>query len=380
MATRKSNSKRTRSESAAAVPNIEPDINIDAIEYQPVEVTPRTCKDELVAAYNELVERYRTLEKQLPPGKSRSIAEQQLEVVQNAQQWTVERVINSTGQLKLGINMALENLARQLTTHSEQLAQIDLAIDAQTQRLAQLHDIEVAADSLAILLDQNQKAEQEHAATIAAQQQEAFAAFASAKADVLGQIDQANDEFTLEMARKRLDWDEEQRLRERDRNREQEEHDYEANMQRLREVRAYEEEKNQREKELKEREAQVVAHEEELSRLRGEVDGMPKRIDKAVAMAVDEAKKLAAREAEISARLLERDRSAAEQVAKLQIANLEARIAEQSVRLTELARQAELASNKVEAIATKAIEGAARTPIVPASEAGAKAQREASGN
>jgi len=114
--------------------------------------------------------------------------------------------------------------------------------------------------------------------------------------------------------------------------------------------------------------------------LRGEVDGMPKRIDKAVAMAVDEAKKLAAREAEISARLLERDRSAAEQVAKLQIANLEARIAEQSVRLTELARQAELASNKVEAIATKAIEGAARTPIVPASEAGAKAQREASGN
>ncbi|MEE8410322.1 MAG: hypothetical protein V3T05_11995 [Myxococcota bacterium] len=359
------------------IPNIEPGNDVGSREFEPVEVTPRTRKPELVEAYSELLERYRDLEKQAPPSKVRAEAKRRQQVVEGAQEWTVERVISSTGDLKLGVNTALDNIALQLTSQSERLAQIDLAIEVQTSRLAELHDIDVAADSLAVLLAQHEQSEQEHAERLQARQDEARETFDTAKADVLAQINSAKEAFAAETERTRLGWEEEQRLHDRDQTRTREEHEYEAKLQRLREARAFEEEKAGREKELSEREQRVATQEHDLARLNAELDAVPGRIEKAVAEAKKAARAEATREAEITAQLLEREGATRDQVATLKIANFEAKVAEQATRIAELTRQAELASNKVETIATKAIEGAAsRTSYISAGELAAKQARE----
>ncbi len=359
------------------IPNIEPGNDVGSREFEPVEVTPRTRKPELVEAYSELLERYRDLEKQAPPSKVRAEAKRRQQVVEGAQEWTVERVISSTGDLKLGVNTALDNIALQLTSQSERLAQIDLAIEVQTSRLAELHDIDVAADSLAVLLAQHEQSEQEHAERLETRQNEAREAFDTAKADVLAQISTAKEALAVEMERTRLGWEEEQRLHDRDQTRTREEHEYEAKLQRLREARAFEEEKAGREKELSEREQRVATQEHDLARLNAELDAVPGRIEKAVAEAKKAARAEATREAEITAQLLEREGATRDQVATLKIANFEAKVAEQATRIAELTRQAELASNKVETIATKAIEGAAsRTSYISAGELAAKQARE----
>ncbi len=343
---------------------------IEGLDLQIPEVTPRSSKADLLEAYNDLVERFKARETEAPAVKVEAEKRRQAEMVSTAREWTVERVITSIGELKVGLGSSLDGITQKLTGQSERLAQVNEAIGIQSARLKELHDIEVAADSLSILLRNQKEAESDFDTRLAQKREEAQQAFLTAKEEVLAEIEEAKSQFEAEMSERRQAWQEEQEEVARTRKREQDEYSYNLKQQRAREADAYQAKKEALEKELvetkarqesalAEREKNVKTHEDELARLRSDAESFPTRLEQAVAAARETAKKEAEREAEVAARLQAQISEGEKNVSKLQIANLQAKVAEQAATIAALSTQLATAGEKVETIATKAIEGAA---------------------
>ncbi|MFC1610885.1 hypothetical protein ACFL6C_07995 [Myxococcota bacterium] len=350
--------------------NVEPSVDPAGLDFEPIEVTARTRKPELVEAYNDLLARFNARQTEGPPTKVEAETKRKVEVVKEAHEWTVERVVKSMADLKLGLNSALETVSQQLTAQTERLSQINEAIEIQTDRLRKLHDIEVVADSLAVLIRQQEETEREFDERLAHKQQEAQDVFNTARNEVVAQIDEAKEKFEIEEADRRQAWEEEQEILLRNRQREADEFDYNIKQQRTRDADEYRakhealekeltEVRAVQERELQEREDGVKIRENELTKLSNEVESFPAKLQQAVAQATETARKDALRDAKVTADMQKQMNEGEANVAKLQIENLKAKVTEQAVRIEQLNKQTADATNKVEKIATHAIEGAA---------------------
>ncbi len=357
--------KRRTSRTPKVVP--EPAIDIESVEYEPIEISSRTRKQELVDAYQDLVERYeRQAAEAPPPAKIEAARKDQAQVVERAQDWTMDRVVTSLGELKLGLSTTLDQISQKIVDQAKKLADIGEAIDVQMKKLEELHDIEIAADSLAMLIERHREAEAEFEDRLASRQREAEQAFETAKTEVLEQIEEAQQQWLATQTEQELQ-----------RAREQEEYDYTLKQQRKRDTDAYHaktvdqdkelaEQRTVQERELGEREAQVQAQEAELTRLRAEAEGFAANVDAAVAEARESMRKEHEREDSVKAEMSKREAESQQRLAELEIKNLRGTVTEQAQRIAELNKQLSDASAKVEKIATKAIDGASNKAALTA--------------
>ncbi len=297
--------------------------------------------------FDDVARRLQEREGGLTPARKAAQDRREKEVVEGAAAHTVESAIKGMANLKVSLDSTLDRLAESIVGEAKKFTQLREATKALEHRIAEMHDIEIVADSLATLVRDHE----EHARAFDAEKSEARAAWEKEK--------QAwHEAFEAGKAKAQREW-----------QREQEEQDYALKTRRAREdaerksSRAVEDEARtaehaRREKVLAEREAAVTTHETELSDLRARVAGFQTEMDKAVQKARGDAivatEEKARHEADL--RTLTLDSEA--KLLKQRIQTLETTIKEQASRIGEYQAELKEAMDKVRDIAVKAIDGA----------------------
>jgi len=321
-------------------------------------LSTKSTKDEMLKAYNDLLSRFQEKQEDASERQTEVKRVAEASVVERASNYTVESIIKGLANLNIYVGKALNDLSRELTTEAGKLAEIRDAMAIESKNLEELHDIHLAADTLAGLIKDHQ---------------EKKATFESERAE-------AEQEYNFQMAEKKFEWKKEQEAYaaalkdnetrvKKEREREREEYEYSLALARKKEIDAYEakkialtkaleDERSMQERELRDREAAIKTQEAEIAELRARASGFPAELTAAVERAENEATSRAESRARQEAQLLAKEVEGDNRVALLKIAALEDVVAKQAAHIEALTKKLDEANAKVEEIAVRAIEGA----------------------
>jgi chromosome segregation ATPase len=272
--------------------------------------------------------------------------------------YTVERVTKEIGDLQVSVNGLLTDLAQRLREESNKLAEIRMAIETERARLKELHDIDASMVSLKAILE------------VAAESREALEAeLARKEAELASVMEQKNEEWKREIIQH------EAKTKEA-REREEEQYAYKLALKRRKEADEYEiqksalqvalrEQREQAERELEARRGTLAAREKEIEDLKARVERFPQELAAATKQADQAARLEVQKQAELDARLAKLESDAAKNVTALKIAGLEDLVKRQAAQVEALNKQLSLAQAQVQAMAVKAIEGAAGLKSTP---------------
>ncbi|MDQ2839744.1 MAG: hypothetical protein M3Y72_01620 [Acidobacteriota bacterium] len=269
------------------------------------------------------------------------------EVRQSVESVSVDSVAQRISALNGEVSRTLLELSEKLTTEVDLLARVRDAIELERQDLERLHKIDIAATSLDQLI-QDYSRERERLGT--------------------------------EIETRRAEWEQEARTAERERKeaeealrkqrqRENEDYEYRKQLDRKKAEDRYDEEahllakKNEeRQAELErtwaQRELSLAEKEEELTRLRQQVEELPQRIAAEKQTALAEATQQVTARYEQQILVLQKDAEAERKVATLQVAGQQETLKRQTEQIAVLEKAVEEAKRQVQDIALKAIEGA----------------------
>lgn len=313
------------------------------------EVSMRSSKAEILEAYENVVAKQSEFSSMVPADKrvEEMIKVEEKKLVERASSYTVEGIVKGLADLHVHIGKALGELSEKLTTEAVKLEDLKKAIEIESRSLEEIRDIRVAADALAVLIQE---------------------------------YETKRSSFEEEAARRREEWQREQgehdamvRQRNetlaREREREREEYEYTLSLTRKKERDAYEQEKADLERALKEektaherrfaeREADLAARESELTELRKRAETFQNSLEEAVREAEERVAATVKEKAETAGRILAKEVEGEKKVLELKIANLQELVKKQEAQVESLTKQLADANAEVQAIAVKAIEGA----------------------
>jgi hypothetical protein len=320
------------------------------------EITVKSSKSEILEAYEEVLQ---ALEEVKKSNKLEARREQEKRTtITNASQNTSNGIVQDLANLKLEIVKSLESVENQLLAEHKKLSTLQEALKLQENDLEDLHQIKMTVNTFEALL-QAQK-----------QKKEAFDRSMVEQTQV----------FEQEMVQKRLLWKQEQEQvtnawkeqenqQKKLKQREEEDYIYRRDLERKKENDKYVMQQQALEKELidkrilleqefAQREANVLAKEQELQSLRAQAEEAPKKLQQAI---VDTEKAITERlhfkydyEIKIAQKEVEGERKLYQQM----IATLEAKIKQQEQQVKELTEKANHSGLQVQQIAVKAIESA----------------------
>jgi len=269
------------------------------------------------------------------------------EIRQAVEQLSVDSVAQEISALGGQISRTLIDLSDRLTGEVDLLARVREAVQLERQELERLHKIDIAATSIDQLV-------QDYA--------------------------RERERLETEIETRRAEWEQEARTAERERKeaeealrkqrqRENEDYEYKKQLERKKAQDKYEEEIRFLEKQNEERqqgldrnwaqrEASLKEKEDELTRLRQEVEHLPQRSAAEKAAALAEATQQATSNYEQRILILQKDAEAERKVAELQVKTLQETLNRQAEQITSLEKALEEAKRQVQEIALKAIEGA----------------------
>jgi len=272
---------------------------------------------------------------------------QAAEVRQSVESVSVDSVAQRISALNGEVSRTLLELSEKLTAEVGLLIHVRQAITLEQQELERLHKIDIAATSLDQMV-------QDYA--------------------------RERERLETETETRRAEWEQEARTAERERKeaeeslrkqrqRENEDFEYRKQLDRKKAQDRYEEDahalaqKNgERQRELErtwtQREAALAEKEEELTRLRQQVEELPQRIAAEKAAALAEATRQVTAHYEQQILVLQKDAEAERKVATLQVTGLQETLKRQTEQMATLERAVEEAKRQVQDIALKAIEGA----------------------
>ena len=337
------------------------------------EISPKSTKNEILEAYNELFEK----SKEQKPMDRQAIKknEEEKQIVKDASQQSSEKIIKGLADLKLDIGKSLDSLEEKLVAQYKKLTELQQAINIETKNIEEVYEIKLNADSLgALLLAQKEK-----------------------KAEFEADIEQKKGDFDTEMTEKKSQWGREQEIFEsakkerevqtkKERQREEEEYSYNLKLNRKKDTDAYEakkavlekgivekkavvekelvEKKGAVEKNLSEREAVVSSKEKEFEELKAQVDTFPKQLEKTVKdtekAVMDKLELKYKHEAQLAVKEIEGERK----LYKQSVEALESKIKAQQDLIGQITQKADDAGKQVQHIAVKAIEGASSQRVI----------------
>ena len=330
-------------------------------ESKPKKITMRNTKKEILAAYNEVLQRLKEQRAvQLKPEEA--IEERKIEeAVEVTDSLSTEGIVQEVSALKLEIGRLLGQLSDRLEEEVGKYRQVQQAVEAKEKELQEIYEIEKSALSLAALIEAQQQKRQQTEAELAARK----------------------EELTREIETLRAEWEKEKQfheaeIKERDadeqKRREREKEEYRYAFQREQQLareqfedekarleREIESRREQMEKELADREKAIVEQETELDELRKQVSAFPRELESAVKQAVKEAVQRVGSEAKNREELLKKEFDGERNVLNTRIEALEKTVAEQNEQIAKLSQQVEKAYSQVQDIAIKAIEGTSRS-------------------
>lgn len=312
-------------------------------------------KSEIIEAYEELLAKAQQ-QKQTPPPEEQRKAVDRKVAVEVANSLSNDQIVRSCAELKLQLGKALDELETRFSDEYRKFTEIQKAIQAESVRLEEIHEITVNADSLAALLAAQKERKERFEETTAKEEHDFQEAIAQQKV----QWTKEKETYLQQQA-------EEKKSSQKAREREEEEYQYQKALSRKRDEDAYEAKRAALEAELKakqqaaekefaDREALVASQEQEFQRLKEENATFPVKLQ----TAVDEAKELLIEqlqrqynfETELARKGEEGERRLLEQT----IVTLKAKISEQEKLIEQLTRKADLSSQQVQEIAVRAID------------------------
>ncbi len=321
-----------------------------------MEISEKSKKNEILDAYQELLKKVQNTKEVSHQEVQQK--QQEEELVIKAAKFDVEHIVSSLGQVKVMIAQSIGVLEKRLVEEYTRLSELQEASRIESKNLEELHQIKKNADSLAALLlaQKGRKADFEEEML---EQQHALEQEMTAKR-VEWQIEQerqskAQTEYEAEIKRKRI--------------REEEEYRYSFMHERKKEKDSYETQKNSLERELEERrislekewserEAILVETEEEILGLRDRVAQFPDELKQAIEAAAKDARESLERDYRYKIDLKAAEIEGEKKLQHQTILSLQARIKEQEILIRDLSQKAEIASQQVQSIALKALEGA----------------------
>jgi chromosome segregation ATPase len=315
----------------------------------------RTSKAAREAAEKDLTELLPTLESVTAEPEEKQAAMKRSADrarVERTMTYTVERVTREIGDLQLSISQMLTDLSQQLREESGNLAEVRLAIDTEHARLKELHDIDAAMISLKAILEVG--AERRAALEAELNQREV---------DLQAAIERKNEQWAREQA------DHDTRTK-KAREREEEEYAYKLSLKRRKEAddyaaqqaalqKALQEQHAKADQEIEERQRAMAARETEMKELEARVERFPQELAAATKQAEQAARSEVQKQAALDSKLVKMETEAERNVTALKIAGLEDLVKRQAVQLEALTKQLSAAQAQVQAMAVKAIEGAA---------------------
>jgi uncharacterized coiled-coil protein SlyX len=328
--------------------------------------TDKNTKAEILQAYEELAKETAGLKNQLNQVQkdNQTVNKDKPKVEQTTpmnKQTTIQQKMNYTieslTKIQLGFGSAANELSEQLTTQASKLAEIRQGVETEIADLKQLHNLEIAEDTLDTLItayEDNSKAYQEEY---------------SQRYEVLSQ----------EILDQRIAWQKEQEeykqlIKERNENlnksrqRDTAEHKYDLELQRKLEADEYEQRQKQLYKQLEEfqeetekqwaeREKLIAEREKQFEEAKAKIEAFPKEKEAAIKKATEEGKGIAHYQAKVKADLYAKEVEGQKRFYEQRLQSLEQTITNQETRIQNLSKQLDSALQQVQDLAVKAIEG-----------------------
>lgn len=316
-------------------------------------VSARQSKQAILQAFEELSARF---QEQRESGLPARLEEEQRRHEQNlleaAGRLSPEVVLQHVAEVKLQVAASLEGLVEGLLEARQRLHQVEQAIQIQTERLKQVHDIQLAADTLDLLMVEHRRRGEQLQAELEQHQRKLLAEHELRASELQAERQRQKADLEAELREHQARCQERDAALQREREREQE--DYQRKLAHERE--AQEAAWQARRSELDEREARLERFEAECKRLQEEEASFPARVEEATRAAVTEAVAKARAESEAQARLNAKDL----ELAQMRLQTLEAALRDRDERLAVLQAQVDAANAQVREIALRAIESLPR--------------------
>lgn len=319
-----------------------------------------TTREEVMIAFETLLERHREQRNQINTRAETLAREEENDIVTRASTYSVEGLVKELADLQLAFGTSLDQLGDMLLTEDVKLDELKRSISVEGRQLERLQDVEVAAEALELLQRENQKSMGD------------FDADRQKKLDALSKrIEQTREAWELEQIKHEREVRE--YIEQRDKERQLAEADFAYTLERDRKVAADRLEQRRRkiEHDLEEleasltrdwekREASLAKKAGEISTLEQRVETFPEEKEEKVKEARASSIRKTTEDARVEAQLMQQQYEADEQVSELKIASLENSITEQRQQIAELEEKLLAASTKAQDLAVKAIEGTSR--------------------
>ena len=315
----------------------------------------------------EVLEAYQTLAKKIDEKRAGELnPEKQIELkkaeeaIKTADAISTDTIDRSIGNLKADIGMMLAEVSDKLAGEVRQYQAIRKAVETRQKDLQELYGIEKAAATLAALIESQNEKRREFEAELVEQK------------DTLNrEIEAVRDDWDQEKKRHELEIKERDTVEKKARDREKEEFYYvfkreqQGVKDQLRDEKlALEKEilvkKETAAKELAEREKAIATAERELAELRQKAAAFPKELETTVAKAVLDATEKIKLESKNREELARKEFEGQRNVFTTRIESLDRAVKELTEQNTRATKQLEIAYQKVQDIAEKAIEGSSQ--------------------
>ena len=327
----------------------------------------KNTKQQLLSAYNKLLKKIEEeRDKELKPEKKLQEKKKE-DVLSSISGLSTDDVTEEINKLKVDIGKTLSKVSDKLEAEVKKLDNVQQAIEIKQQELKEIYEIEKSAATLAALIESQHQERQRFTEDMVLQ-----------KENLRKDIEHTRAQWKAEKEKYEAELKEQKAIEANARVREREEYNYAfdrekqlardkfedekasllAEKERIeREIKEY---KAQSEKELQERERLIIEREQELEALQVQVRDFPAELERAVTRANKEATEKIQTKADYEKNLLQKQFEGERNVLTARIESLEQTVQEQHEQLVKLSKQQELAYQKVQDVAVKAIEGASK--------------------
>ncbi len=343
---------------------------LDAQQPEPgiPQITTSNTKQEMLAAYKEVVKRLKEKrEAELKP-QQRTEEKQKEDAVKVADSLSTEGIAREVGNLRSEISKVLIELSDRMEEEIGKYLRLKRAVEAREKELKELSDIEKEALSLAALLEAQKERRERFDSELSDKKQSLEAEIASTRAawkeEQKAHEAEVQAREAAEKRKREREAEEYAYAFERQKRLAQEQFEYEkSKMERDTQLRRQELEKDltAREQALKEKEA-------ELDQLRQRAAASTAELSAAVEKAVKENTDRLTRESEARDALLRKGFEGEEKVLQSRIESLQQTAKEQVQQVARLSAQIEKSYGQVQEIAVKAIEGTGSVRAISASQ------------
>ncbi|MEH2242555.1 hypothetical protein [Nostoc sp.] len=311
-------------------------------------------KQQLMQAFQQIIIQRKKLESKIATKQEEVEKAKSQGILQAASTYTIDSIVKGLADLQLEFGSILNVLSEKLAQENSKLDELNRAIEIETQRLQELQQIRVIADTLDIL-------SQEHQGKLKTLEQ-----------DTINKREALEKEITI----RRKEWQKEQAeyeeklqayndLLAKNRQQEQEESQYELETIRKLNTDSYEAIKHQQQREIPEnspnkqkdwaeREKIFAERQPIFADYQQKVATFPNELEEAVKKAREEAIKETSQKTKIEADLFDKEWSANKQSYELRIQSLEETIKKQSEQIEGIYAQLQTALKQAQELAMRA--------------------------